>query len=68
MEQDRVCENCGVFLSEDLSNCPLCGKHVLSKNKKAEQNSKSFPLYDLKFIQKTKWYNIYVNKLTRDLF
>ena len=58
MEQDRICESCKVSLSGDLSNCPLCGKHISPKLKKAEVNNKSYPLYSLKFVQTARWYNI----------
>ena len=58
MAQDRICENCKVELSSDLSNCPLCGKHIAQGLPKAEINKKSFPLYDLKFVQTARWYNM----------
>ena len=57
MEQDRFCKYCNVEVSSDLSNCPLCGKHVLQNNK-TEQNKMSYPVYDLKSVQSARWYNI----------
>lgn len=54
MEQNRMCINCGVEIAKDLSNCPLCGKHIGS----CEKTNKSYPLYSLKSFQNAKWYNI----------
>jgi len=58
MGQDRVCENCGVELSSDLSNCPLCGKYLNKSLEKSKKNNRSYPLYDLKFVETARWYNI----------
>lgn len=58
MEQNRICENCSVEVSSDLSNCPLCGKHINDNNLKCEVNKKSYPIYDLKFVTTARWYNI----------
>lgn len=57
MEQDRKCLNCQVFVSSDLSNCPLCGKHIES-SEAARVNRKSYPMYELGYIDTIKWYNI----------
>lgn len=57
MEQDRICSSCGVEVSEDLSNCPLCGKHINNK-KKCEINKNSYPIYNMKNIEQLKWYDI----------
>ena len=54
MEQDHKCVHCNVSLSSDLSNCPLCGKFV---GEKAKENENSYPIYDLKKVQKNQWYN-----------
>lgn len=58
MERDRICESCKVELSSDLSNCPLCGKHISQNLPKAEVNKKSYPVYSLKFVQTARWYNM----------
>lgn len=58
MEQDRICESCKVELSSDLSNCPLCGKHISQKLPKAQVNKKSYPIYSLKFVSTARWYNM----------
>ena len=58
MEQDRICKSCGVEVSSDLSNCPLCGKHIGNNNTKCEKNERSYPFYNLKTIQTARWYNI----------
>ena len=58
MEQDRLCKNCGVSVSSDLSNCPLCGMHIGTNEYKSEINKKSYPIYNLKFVQTARWYNI----------
>lgn len=58
MEQDRICKNCGVEVSEDLGNCPLCGKHVGVNSYKCQTNKKSAPIYDLKAVHTARWYNI----------
>lgn len=58
MVQDRICENCKVELSSDLSNCPLCGKHISQNLPKAKVNKRSFPIYSLKFVQTARWYNM----------
>ena len=57
MAQDRFCSSCGVSLSSDLSNCPLCGKHCKKGNKKTENNPQSYPHYDFKYVNSIKWYN-----------
>jgi len=57
MDQDRICKSCGVEVSEDLSNCPLCGKHIM-QGKKEEKNKNSFPVYNLKSLEQAKWYDI----------
>ena len=31
---ERMCKNCGVKISTDLANCPLCGKFVLAEKDK----------------------------------
>lgn len=58
MEKDRICKNCGVNVSSDLSNCPLCGKHIGLNSDKCELNKKSYPIYSLKFVHTARWYNI----------
>lgn len=58
MEQDRRCSSCNVEVSSDLSNCPLCGKHITDDGQKPVANHKSYPIYDLKFVDTTKWYNV----------
>lgn len=58
MALNRMCENCKVNISEDLSNCPLCGKHIGHETGEVITNKKSYPLYDFKTIEKTRWYNI----------
>ncbi len=55
--KDRYCSSCNVEVSSDLTNCPLCGKYI-AKNQKATVNENSYPVYDLKFVQTAKWYNI----------
>lgn len=57
MEQDRLCPSCGVGVSSDLSNCPLCGKHIGDKGE-AKENARSYPVYDTKFVQTATWYSI----------
>ena len=54
MVQDRRCVNCGVEIAKDLSNCPLCGKHIGPR----EEIKKSFPIYSLKTFQCARWFNI----------
>lgn len=56
MEQDRICKNCHVEVSSDLCNCPLCGKYLGDNEYK--KNNRSYPIYNLKFVQTAKWYNI----------
>lgn len=63
MDENRVCKNCNVQVSSDLSNCPLCGKYVLKSNQTITQNKRSFPIYSFKNFQNIKWYNI-----TRGMF
>ena len=54
MEQNRICNNCGVEIAEDLSNCPLCGKHIGQH----KEINRSYPIYSMKIMQTAKWYNI----------
>ena len=56
MVQDRICKNCGVEVSDDLCNCPLCGKYMGEFN--YTKNKNSYPIYDLKNINTARWYNI----------
>ncbi len=58
MEQDRRCNSCNVEVSSDLSNCPLCGKHVMADGQKPVANNKSYPIYTPKYVDTTKWYNV----------
>ncbi len=63
MEENRYCSSCKVHVSSDLSNCPLCGKYVLSSGEKIKENKNTYPLYSFKNFQNIKWYNI-----TRGMF
>lgn len=63
MEKDRFCSSCSVSVSSDLSNCPLCGRHILSGDQKVVENKKTLPICSLKSSQTLKWYNI-----TRGMF
>lgn len=58
MEQSNFCENCKVKISSDLSNCPLCGKHILKADEHIQENRRSYPLYDFAVVNSAKWYNI----------
>lgn len=58
MEENRFCSSCSVSVSSDLSNCPLCGKHVLKDQETIVENKKSYPIYNSKNFQNIKWYNI----------
>lgn len=49
---ERMCKNCGVKISADLANCPLCGKFVLAENDKVEPTPSSYPIYDYTEINK----------------
>ena len=51
---DRKCEDCGVFVSSDLANCPLCGKYVLSDGEQVQANKFSYPLYNYSNIHRIK--------------
>ncbi|MBQ7579198.1 MAG: hypothetical protein IJT25_01560 [Clostridia bacterium] len=43
---DRFCKNCKLSVSEDLANCPLCGKYLLEENDEVHETKFSFPVYD----------------------
>ena len=58
MAQDRFCDSCKVHVNEDLTNCPLCGKHIIKQGENIEQNKNSYPIYDFGSFQKNKWFNI----------
>ena len=58
MEQNNYCDNCKVNVSSDLSNCPLCGKHVIKNGEQIVTNKNSYPIYNLKFVSTARWYNI----------
>lgn len=59
---DRRCNDCGVDVSSDLVNCPLCGKYLLEKGETVEKNNYSFPVYNFESIHKEK-----VLKLVRNM-
>jgi len=58
MQQDRYCENCKVHVSSDLTNCPLCGKHIIKNGETALENKRTYPRYSFRTFQHMKWYNI----------
>lgn len=58
---DRFCKSCGVSVSEDLSNCPLCGKYLLKEGEKTKQTKYSFPQYNYISIAKEKALKIVKN-------
>lgn len=58
---DRHCDACGVDVSSDLANCPLCGKYVLKQGESVEANKFSYPLYNYSNIQKEKTLKIIRN-------
>lgn len=63
MQQNRYCDVCKVSVSSDLTNCPLCGKHIIKTGESVEENKKTYPEYSFKGFQTIKWYNI-----TRGMF
>ena len=59
MQEIKKCNRCGVFVAEDLSNCPLCGKFVGDEDKKTEKTKYSYPDYSFKeIVQKNRWVKI----------
>lgn len=54
MPQDRICKSCKVEVSSDLSNCPLCGRHI--EGGACGENPKSYPVYDTSFVITLAWY------------
>ena len=58
---NRFCKSCGVSVSEDLSNCPLCGKYILKDDEKTKLTKSSFPQYNYVSIAKEKAFKIVRN-------
>ena len=55
MQRDRICSSCKVEVSSDLSNCPLCGRHI--EGGALGPNEKSYPIYDTSFVITMAWYS-----------
>jgi|GEM_PF-4837127 len=58
---DRFCKSCGVSVSEDLSNCPLCGKYLLGEAAQVKATKFSYPQYNFSSIQREKALKIIKN-------
>ena len=58
---DRFCKSCGVKVSEDLANCPLCGKYLLKENEKVALTKFSYPKYNFSAVQREKAVKILKN-------
>ena len=58
---DRFCKSCGVKVSQDLANCPLCGKYLLNDGEKVAATKYSYPKYNFSSVQREKAVKILKN-------
>lgn len=55
MANENYCDDCKVYVANDLKHCPLCGKFVRkSEQDKPQKSGSSYPDYDFSYIYKEK--------------